>query len=538
MYPQEANAAAAQRSIVVVSGPVASGKSRLARALATRFQGVRLSTRDILLSKLGEEEATRPTLQRIGAELDNSTNGRWVADRLSTKIYGAPERLVLIDAARTADQIAGLRRAFGRKVRHVHVTASPETRAKRYESRRAAPEIAETSSYAEVMSDPTEANIDALAPMADIAVDTDRDGPDDVVTRVAAQLGLLDGSHSACVDVIVGGGYGSEGKGNIAFYLAPEYDILIRVGGPNAAHKVYLESGEIFTHFSLPSGTHAGQADLVLGPGAVVYPPEFLQEIAGCDVNANRLSIDPHVMIIEDEDKDAETDLVDSIGSTASGTGEATSRRLLRRQGVRLAKHIPELEPYVRPTHEILERAYSSGKRIMLEGTQGSGLSLHHGRYPYVTSRDTNVAGCLAEAGIAPARVRRVVLVTRTYPIRVGGESGRLTAELAWEEIERRSGLEGLAEKERTSKTNRLRRVGEPEWDLLRRSALYNAPTDVALTFADYLSARNCQAWRYEQLTQETLQFVEEVERVTGARVSLIATGFMPNRGIIDRRLW
>ena len=95
-----------------------------------------------------------------------------------------------------------------------------------------------------------------------------------------------------------------------------------------------------------------------------------------------------------------------------------------------------------------------------------------------------------------------------------------------------------LEKKERTSGTNRLRRVGEPEWDLLRRSALYNAPTDIALTFADYLSKKNEEARRYEQLTEETLRYVEEVERVTGARVSLISTGFMLNRGIIDRRLW
>ena len=58
------------------------------------------------------------------------------------------------------------------------------------------------------------------------------------------------------------------------------------------------------------------------------------------------------------------------------------------------------------------------------------------------------------------------------------------------------------------------------------------------MTFADYLSSENSKAWRYEELTEETLLYVEEVERVTGARVSLIATGFMPNRGIIDRRLW
>jgi adenylosuccinate synthase len=114
----------------------------------------------------------------------------------------------------------------------------------------------------------------------------------------------------------------------------------------------------------------------------------------------------------------------------------------------------------------------------------------------------------------------------------------RETKELTWEEIERRSGLEGLAERELTSKTGKLRRVGEPEWELLRRAALFSAPTDIALTFADYLGESNGRAWRFEQLTEETIQFINEVEQVTGARVSLISTGFMPHRGIIDRRSW
>lgn len=528
-----------QRLIVVVSGPVAGGKSALARALAKRFDGVRFSTRELLTPHLGTDEtATRQALQRIGADLDERTDGRWVADQLSRPIFDAPSRLVIVDSVRLASQIEGLRQSFGSEVRHVHVAASRTTCASRYEERRERSEVEEADTYADVMADPTEANVDRLEAMADIAVDTDRDGPDDVVIRVAAQLGLLDREHAPCVDVVLGGSYGSEGKGNIAFYLAPEYDLLVRVGGPNAAHKVYLASGEIFTHFSLPSGTQAGQAALALGPGAVVYPPELLAEIAKCDVNSDRLSIDPHVMIIDDRDKQIEADLTDSIGSTASGTGNATARRLMRGSDVRLARDVPELHPYIRPMHEILERAYASGQRIMLEGTQGSGLSLHHGPYPYVTSRDTNVAGCLAESGIAPARVRRIVLVVRSYPIRVAGKSGPLTSELTWEEIERRSGLTGLAEKEHTSKTNRLRRVGEPEWDLLRRAALLNAPTDIALTFADYISADNTKAWRFEQLTDETIRFIDETERVTGARVSLIATGFMQHRGIIDRRQW
>jgi adenylosuccinate synthase len=484
------------------------------------------------------EAPTRRALQRIGAELDAATGGAWVADRLSRRIYDANEALVIVDSARIAGQLEGMRRAFGREVRHVHVTALRETCAARYEERRSRADLQEAASYDEVMADTTEAKVDELGPMADIAIDTDRDGPDDVVIRIASQLGLLDREHAPTVDVIVGGEFGSEGKGNIAFHLAPEYDLLIRVGGPNAAHKVYIPSGEIFTHFSLPSGTQAGAAQLVLGPGAVVHPPELLSEISRCDVTDDRLSIDPHVMIIEDYDKEAEAELEGRIGSTASGTGSATARRIMRGEGVRLAQDIEELHPYIRPTYEILERAYSAGHRIMLEGTQGSGLSLHHGPYPSVTSRDTNVAGCLAEAGIAPARVRKVVMVVRTYPIRVGGNSGPLTSEISWEEIERRSGLTGLAEKEHTSKTNRLRRVGEPEWDLLRRAAVLNAPTDIALTFADYLSAQNAKAWRFEQLTDETLQFIDEVERVTGARVSLISTGFMRYRGIIDRRDW
>jgi adenylosuccinate synthase len=482
--------------LVVVSGPVAGGKSVLARNLAGQFDGVRFSTRELLMTRLAPgEEPTRAALQRVGAGLDDETGGRWVVDRLSRRIFDAPQSLVIVDAARIAGQIEGLRQAFGREVKHVHVTASRETCAARYEERRlAGGEVTEAATYEDVMADPTERAVDDLAPMADIAIDTDRDAPDDVVTRVAAQLGLLDREHAPCVDVIIGGGYGSEGKGNIAFYLAPEYDVLVRVGGPNAAHKVYLASGEVFTHFSLPSGTQAGQAQLVLGPGAVVYPPELLSEISRCDVSSDRLSIDPHVVVIDEVDKAAEAELVGRIGSTASGTGQATARRLLRAAGVRLARDVPELRPYVRPTLEILERSYAARKRIMLEGTQGSGLSLHHGPYPFVTSRDTNVAGCLAEAGIAPARVRRVIMVVRTYPIRVGGESGPLTTELSWAEIERRSGLEGLADKELTSKTGRLRRVGEPEWDLLRRAAVLNAPTDIALTFADYLSAENTEA--------------------------------------------
>lgn len=136
------------------------------------------------------------------------------------------------------------------------VVASRDTCAARYEDRRSRAEVEEAASYSDVIADPTEASVDSLGALADIWIDTDQNSPEDVIVRVAAQLGLLDRDHAPTVDVLVGGGYGSEGKGNIAFHLAPEYDLLIRGGGPNAAHKVYLASGEIFTQ---PAIRNAGR---------------------------------------------------------------------------------------------------------------------------------------------------------------------------------------------------------------------------------------------------------------------------------------
>ena len=90
---------------------------------------------------------------------------------------------------------------------------------------------------------------------------------------------------------------------------------------------------------------------------------------------------------------------------------------------------------------------------------------------------------------------------------------------------------------EKTTSTNRDRRVGEFDWRQLRRSALLNAPTDVALTFVDYLHPDNKEARRFQQLHSSTINFIEEIERVCAAPVSLISTRFH-YRNIIDRRRW
>jgi adenylosuccinate synthase len=404
----------------------------------------------------------------------------------------------------------------------------------------------ELPTYTVVRADPTEAAVDTLADAADIVIDTLRSTPEDVVIRVASRLGMYGRSYDRLVDVLVGGEYGSEGKGQISAYLAPEYDVLVRVGGPNAGHKVF-EVPDVRTFHHLPSGTTRNPtARIVLGPGAVLRVPSLLKEIAESELSMDRLAIDPQAMIISDEDVAEEKQLTAAIGSTGSGVGAATARKVLRDIAARpvlLAKDAPELKPFIAETLQVLEHAFAEGQRVFLEGTQGTGLSLHHGSYPHVTSRETTVGGCLGEAGIAPSRVRRTIIVCRTYPIRVqspkGKTSGPMSRELEWSEISARSGIpvEELLAAEKTSTTKKPRRIGEFEWVLLRRAASLNGPTDVALTFVDYLSVKNRLARRFDQLSSPTIQFVEEVERVSSAPVSLIATRFA-FRSIIDRRNW
>lgn len=259
-------------------------------------------------------------------------------------------------------------------------------------------------------------------------------------------------------------------------------------------------------------------------------------------MSADRLTIDPAALIIEDDDVVREASLKSLIGSTGTGVGSALARRIASRGiagAVRLAKDVPELAPYVRDSAELLESCCSRGESILIEGTQGTGLSLFHGSFPHVTSRDTTVNALLSEVGIAPQRLRRVIVVFRAYPIRVGGLSGPMVQELTWETIAERAGLHksGLSAVEVGSVSGNVRRVAEFSWTQLRRSVLLNGATDIALTFLDYLDCANKVACRFEQLTRDTIRFIEEVELVASAPVSLISARF-DGRGLIDRRQW
>lgn len=547
------------RQIVVISGKTCSGKSGLASLLEKEFGFAVVYDRRAIDDSEWRLRMAQPDIPDRRHEAKDAD--QWMLWETQAVCEAQKDgRPLVVDHLNTLAQVLQFRQVFGANLVHVHLYASDPTLHGRYAKRIEGQ--ANPLSYDEVNQLKDQTEIQALKDDADVRVYTERSDSNDTLVRVAARLHLYTPPEIRCVDVLIGGQYGSEGKGNIVAYLAREYDVMIRVGGPNAGHTVASSAGP-YTYHHLPSGSRDVTARLLLGPGMTIHLPGLLKEIEECGIRKDRLFIDPQATIIEEEDIGTEKGghLVSTIASTGSGSGAAAARRILSRgKEIRLARDVDELRPYVGTpgnyhgcTSDRLEEAYRSGHSILLEGTQGSGLSIFHGDYPHVTSRDTNVAGCLAEAGISPSRIRKILMVIRPMPIRVGdpdGEDGHTSGTLkhatTFDDIAAFAGLEAqvLNTAEKTSTTKRSRRVGWFEWDQFRKACALNAPTDIVLTFADYLKSSNSKARRFEQLDPDTIKFVEELERVSQAPVSLINTRFSRDpdasdlRSLIDRRNW
>ena len=530
--------------IILLSGAICSGKSTVAKWLESAFSFRQVKTSELLRTRARPSAPTRRQLQNLGQRLD-SKEPDWLLTDFSLAADYDPMQSYVVDSIRIEVQAKLFRKAFGRRVIHIHLEAPEEVLKERFANRSQTIGY-EPVTYESVRQNRTEQSVGLLSSSADISINTHRCREEDVQVRLAGLLGLRSHTKSQLVDVLVGGQYGSEGKGNVVAYLAPDYSYLLRVGGPNAGHQAVNELGEVYTYRQLPSGTGSSEAKLIIGPGATIDVDILMREIMDHRVEVDRLFIDPNAIIISEENKQYELDhFKNTIASTASGSGHAAAMRILNRElppeNAPLAINCKELSPYIRNTSEILEFAYRKREKILLEGTQGTGLSIFHGHYPYVTSRDTTVSGCLSESGISPSRVRKIIMVCRTYPIRVanptGGSSGPMAPEVTREELSRRSGLPVSEIAELTSVTKKERRISEFDWELLKNSVALNSPTDIALTFADYISEKNREAYRYDQLTQETINFIEELERITQAKVSLISTKFN-FRSIIDRRTW
>jgi adenylosuccinate synthase len=341
------------------------------------------------------------------------------------------------------------------------------------------------------------------------------------------------------VSIVVGGQFGSEGKGKVSLELvrmANEQRIaVVRVGGPNSGHTAFDRAGQKYALRQLPAGAVDRNVDVVFPAGSYIDVDVLLSEIDLLDYPRDRIFISHYANIITPEQKawEAEAGLVSGIGSTGSGVGAAimaavareASNFPLRRHD---AAHCGPLERYLRDTTQLMRGWLDAGVRIVVEGTQGFGLSLHDGGYwPKATSRATTAAAALAEAGLSPVDVDNVVLVIRSYPIRVAGDSGLLPGETSWEAISDNVGSKADL-REFTTVTNKLRRVGRFDASVVKAAIASNNPTAIVLNHLDYVgSGRSGTA-----VSAKVTSFVAEVERAIGRGVDHL--GFSPMS--IERR--
>ncbi|AEH25506.1 adenylosuccinate synthetase [Pyrococcus yayanosii] len=322
--------------------------------------------------------------------------------------------------------------------------------------------------------------------------------------------------------IVVGGQWGDEGKGSIIAYLAlkDKPEIIARGGvGTNAGHSVFI-NGKKYAVRQLPTGFMQRDARLLVGAGVLVDPEVFFYELEHLkDFNvAERVGIDYRCTIIEPRHKELDRTnghLHGKIGTTGSGCGPANADRVMRR--AKQAKEVKELAPYLTDVAAEVNDALDEGALVLVEGTQGFGLSLYYGTYPYVTSKDTTASAIASDVGIGPTRVDEVIVVFKSFPTRVG--AGPFPTEMPPEEAERM----GLIEY--GTVTGRRRRVGWFDFEMARYSARINGATMLAVTMLDKYDKEAFGVTDYDKLPRRAKEFIEEIEERVGVPVGFIKTG-------------
>lgn len=328
--------------------------------------------------------------------------------------------------------------------------------------------------------------------------------------------------------VVVGGFFGDEGKGKIISYLAVKDNptIIVRGGaGPNAGHTI-RDGEKIYKVRMLPSGFLNKNAKVMIGPGVVVNPEVLKKEIDDFDA-VGRSFIDKHCGIIEETHllRDSKGELKEKIGSTGSGTGPANSDRAMRT--LKLAKDFDSLSSLITDVPQEINSALSSNGNVLIEGTQGTFLSLWHGTYPFVTSKDVTASGICADIGIGPTKIDEVIVVFKSYVTRVG--TGPLENELSIEDAEKKGWSEfGTV-------TGRQRRAADFDFKLASRAIMLNGATQISLTKLDVLFPECVGLTSFDDLTESAKEFVKNIEEKLSLPVTLIGTGPAIN-DVIDRR--
>lgn len=338
--------------------------------------------------------------------------------------------------------------------------------------------------------------------------------------------------------VVVGGQYGSEGKGAVSAFLGRQMfgpDIAIRVAGPNAGHTVIdPTTGKEWKLRAVPVAAVTSQCKLQIAAGSEVDPVVLLDEVGQLDEAgyhvSSRLRVDPAATWLRQRHQATEQNLGLStrIGSTGKGIGAARADRIMRVAdrivGCNQVDHLlgDWTSTHVYNHHH---RLGSEANTILIEGTQGYGLGLHTAHYPQVTSSDCRAIDFLAMAGISPwdpafgGWQPEVYVVARAYPIRVAGNSGWMAEETTWQDL-------GLPD-EHTTVTNKVRRVGHWDPDLVRSAVAANGGFNarLVLTMVDQVFPQIRDNTDTETWPSEVFDWLGQRANDAGVPVAMIGVG-------------
>ncbi|RDU66800.1 adenylosuccinate synthase [Helicobacter didelphidarum] len=410
--------------------------------------------------------------------------------------------------------------------------------------------------------------------------------------------------------VVVGVQWGDEGKGKIVDKLAKDYDFVVRYqGGHNAGHTIVVNGKKYALHL-IPSGILYPQCKNIIGNGVVIdlsaLEKEMLQfeKIYATENSKQSHSplegklfisdkahiILPHHILLDNLNEKNRTI---AIGTTGKGIGPAYTEKIAR-YGIQigdlfkknelkskleknlvkiqnlenlgmefnidflmneLEKYATRFQPFITDTTRLLWEAVDNKKRIMLEGAQGSMLDIDHGTYPFVTSSNTSIAGCLSGTGLNTRNIDEVIGITKAYCTRVG--NGAFPTELNDNigDFLRQKGHEF------GTTTGRSRRCGWLDLVAIKYAARLNGCTALALMKIDVLDGLNevkaCVAYKYHNkqidyvpydlnvepiyksflgwektanlrnfndLPKEAKEYIQFIEDFTQCRISLIST--------------
>ncbi len=342
-------------------------------------------------------------------------------------------------------------------------------------------------------------------------------------------------------NLIVGLQWGDEGKGKIVDHMAQTHDYVCRfAGGHNAGHTIVVGDKTYALHL-IPSGVLNPKAINIVGNGVVFSPSDFIKEMEQFDNLEGRLYLSDKAQLLlsyhSKIDQARERMKGDkAIGTTGKGIGPAYGDKVAR-VGHRLGElHNPQkltkkileyfkmnsaifdvmgvdtpnedellselieykevLEPYITDTTLLVWKALDEGKKVLLEGAQGTMLDIDHGTYPYVTSSTTVSAGACSGLGLNPKDIGAVTGIAKAYCTRVG--NGPFPSEDLGEDGERlrKSGHEY------GTTTGRPRRCGWFDAVAMRHAVRINGVEQVALMKLDVLDGfkeiKVCVAYEVE----------------------------------------